>query len=84
MSLNIKNDRVHALAREAARRSGKSQTGAIEEALERYLAQLPEGPPLADIEWILRDVDARLDAAARKTIRDALVELHDERTGLPA
>lgn len=84
MSLNIKNDRVHALAREAARRSGKSQTGAIEEALERYLAQLPEGPPLADIEWILRDVDARLDATARDSIRAALADLHDERTGLPA
>ena len=35
MSLNIKNERVHALAREAARITGKSQTGVIEEALEK-------------------------------------------------
>ena len=33
MGLNIENERVHALAREAARVTGKSQTSAIEEAL---------------------------------------------------
>lgn len=37
MGLNIKNQRVHDLAREAARVTGKSQTSAIEEALERLL-----------------------------------------------
>lgn len=37
MSLNIKNPHVHELAREAARVTGKTQTGAIEEALERLL-----------------------------------------------
>ena len=41
MALNIKNERVHELAREAAHRSGRSQTSVIEEALERYLAALP-------------------------------------------
>jgi antitoxin VapB len=40
MGLNIKNDRVHALAREAARRTGRNQTSAIELALERLLADL--------------------------------------------
>ena len=40
MSLNIKNERVHELAREAARRTGKSQTRVIEEALEKLLADL--------------------------------------------
>ncbi|WP_083190675.1 type II toxin-antitoxin system VapB family antitoxin [Serinicoccus hydrothermalis] len=29
MSLNIKSERVHALAREAARVTGRSQTGAV-------------------------------------------------------
>lgn len=40
MGLNIKNERVHALAREAALLAGTTQTGAIEVALERYLAEM--------------------------------------------
>ncbi|MDO5677103.1 MAG: type II toxin-antitoxin system VapB family antitoxin [Propionibacteriaceae bacterium] len=37
MSLNIKNARVHHLAKRAAEITGMSMTGAIEEALERLL-----------------------------------------------
>ncbi|WP_420114184.1 type II toxin-antitoxin system VapB family antitoxin, partial [Pseudactinotalea sp.] len=44
MGLNIKNERVHALAREAAAITGKSQTGAIEEALQRLLASYGADP----------------------------------------
>ena len=36
MSLNIKNEHVHQLARDAAARTGLSQTGVIEEALRLY------------------------------------------------
>jgi antitoxin VapB len=39
MSLNIKNERVHDLARTAAQLSGKSQTAVIQEALEDWLAR---------------------------------------------
>ena len=39
MGLNIKNQRVHDLARRAAEVTGKTQTGAIEEALERLLRE---------------------------------------------
>ncbi|MFL0577749.1 type II toxin-antitoxin system VapB family antitoxin [Dietzia sp. 179-F 9C3 NHS] len=39
MSLNIKNERVHELARRAAKCTGRTQTGAIELALERLLAE---------------------------------------------
>lgn len=42
MSLNIKNERVHDLAREAARRTGMSQTSVIEVALERLLADMSD------------------------------------------
>ena len=42
MSLNIKNERVHELAREAARRTGMNQTSVIEAALEQLLAQLDD------------------------------------------
>ncbi|MBF4160187.1 type II toxin-antitoxin system VapB family antitoxin [Nocardioides acrostichi] len=44
MGLNIKNERVHALAREAARLTGRTQTGAIEEALELLLREFGADP----------------------------------------
>lgn len=86
MSLNIKNPRVHELAREAARRTGKSQTSVIEEALERYVRDLDEqGRSRLDrVDWILRDVDARLTDADRAAVRRVLLEMYDEATGLPA
>ena len=40
MGLNIKNPRVHELAREVARRTGATQTSAIEDALQRRLDDL--------------------------------------------
>lgn len=39
MALNIKNERVHELARRAAQVGGTTQTGALEVALEEYLAR---------------------------------------------
>ncbi|WP_154792415.1 type II toxin-antitoxin system VapB family antitoxin [Occultella kanbiaonis] len=62
MSLNIKNERVHALAREAAERTGRTQTGAIEFALERLLATLPERDERggARIDRLLDDLRGRL------------------------
>lgn len=81
MSLNIKNEHVHHLAREAAARTGKTQTGAIEAALEHYLATLPPRDthdPRRRIDAILSDVDVRL--AGRGLDTD---DLYDDR-GLPA
>ncbi len=40
MSLNIKNERTHALVRELATLSGMSQTEAVEDAVRRRLAEL--------------------------------------------
>jgi antitoxin VapB len=40
VSLNIKNERTHALVRELAERTGLSQTSAVEEAVVRYLREL--------------------------------------------
>ena len=58
MSLNIKNERVHELAREAARRTGMNQTSVIEAALERLLAQLDDEAGTIDqlIAGLQRDV----------------------------
>ena len=76
MSLNIKNERVHDLAREAARRTGMSQTSVIEVALERLLAEVTEDKGVADrlIAGLQRDI-----AAHGRLSSDAL---YDE-AGLP-
>lgn len=85
MGLNIKNERVHELAREAARRSGRTQTSVIELALERFLAELdaPEDKAArrARIDLILADVDARLTDEDRAAMTADF--LYDE-DGLPA
>ena len=49
MSLNIKNPRVHQLAREAAQRTGLTQTGAIELALERLLTEVAQETSAIDM-----------------------------------
>ncbi len=80
MSLNIKNERVHALAREVAARTGRSQTSAIEIALQRYLDELQRS-----------ERRERLDALIAEIHRSGIAEripadtdfLYDER-GLPA
>jgi antitoxin VapB len=84
MSLNIKNERVHELARTAARRTGRSQTSVVEQALEELLARMDDGAAAERdkeerIERILADFDERL-AGAPPLSTDYL---YDER-GLPA
>lgn len=61
MGLNIKNDRVCTLAREAARVTGRTQTGAIEEALERLLREYGADPEEAAIQ---RKIDLARQIAA--------------------
>lgn len=83
MSLNIKNPRVHALARELANRTGRSQTSVIEEALTRMLDD--DARPVtmdrrARVDRLLADIDARLTDEDRAEIR--AVELYDD-VGLP-
>lgn len=81
MGLNIKNPRVHALAREAAMRTGRNQTSVIELALERLLDQLDEPESTARVDDILRDLDARLGEAERARLETD--SLYDE-DGIPA
>ncbi|MDN5794568.1 MAG: type II toxin-antitoxin system VapB family antitoxin [Intrasporangium sp.] len=88
MSLNIKNDRVHDLARQAARVTGKTQTGAIEEALERLLRDYGADPDAARVGHTLDVVWAIATEYVRDPGRGDLViarveDLYDERTGLP-
>jgi antitoxin VapB len=85
MSLNIKNEHVHELAREAARRTGKSQTSVIEEALERFLADLEHERRKVglkeDIMAIVEDFQARLTPEDRERMNTEW--LYDDETGLP-
>ncbi len=81
MSLNIKSERVHSLAREAARRTGKSQTSVIEEALSTLLADLERtsdpGDRVAAALDIAADFDRRLSAEDRARLSTDL--LYDDR-----
>ncbi|MGC5627751.1 type II toxin-antitoxin system VapB family antitoxin [Georgenia sp. Z1344] len=89
MGLNIKNERVHALAREAARVTGKSQTSAIEEALEHLLALHGADPTRARTEERMRRVRsivtdyAALPMADRADRVTEIEDLYDTATGLP-
>lgn len=78
-------ERVHQLAREAARRTGQTQTGVIEEALAMLLDELDRtDEPVrraADVKRILEDVDRRLSDSDRARLNTD--DLYDER-GLSA
>jgi antitoxin VapB len=84
MSINIKNPRVHELARRAAALTGESQTSVIERALQQLVdeleAEADKAARLAKVNRILADIDRRLsdDDRAAMTTDD----LYDER-GLP-
>lgn len=88
MGLNIKNERVHALAREAARVTGKSQTSAIEEALELLLRERGLDPAEARARRTMEAVralasDYRNDTGDRHRTIHTVEDLHDDATGLP-
>ena len=88
MGLNIKNPHVHELAKQAARVTGKSQTGAIEEALERLLRAYDADPVEARIGQKVDAVHrlvvayAAEDGDSSREIR-AVEDLYDDVTGLP-
>ncbi|WP_158604413.1 type II toxin-antitoxin system VapB family antitoxin [Nocardioides mangrovicus] len=89
MGLNIKSERVHQLAKDAAARTGKTQTGAIEEALEMLLRRHgadPEQVELARrrerIDVILAEMHAEVPDPDRAI--ETTDDLYDPETGLPA
>jgi antitoxin VapB len=82
VSLNIKNETVHELVREAARKTGQSQTSVVETALRRYLSELDEGRRAAELDALIADMQRmwRESDAPVFTADD----LYDPETGLPA
>lgn len=87
MSLNIKNQRVHALAKEAARRTGATQTSVIEQALERLLASLDAAAEdearRARLSALMVEIRETTTEEDRKAAKQAMQDLYDEH-GLPA
>lgn len=83
MSLNIKNEETHRLARELAALTGESLTVAVTEAVrERRDRMRNDRAAVADdLLRIGRDVAGRLPASW--TTGDPTAELYDDR-GLPA
>ena len=85
MSLNIKNEDVHAAVRELAGRLGVSQTSAVEMAVRARLEQLEEErEKAARAERIYAAVAAAQEAFAGIDLRAFERELYDEETRLPA
>jgi antitoxin VapB len=86
MGLNIKNPRVHDLARTAAERFGMSQTSVVEEALRRMLET---APPRSDqgkldlLQGVLARLDSELTDRDRSAMREDIQRLYDDE-GLPA
>ena len=88
MSLNIKNPHVHALARDAARVTGMSQTAAIQAALELLLRSYGEDPAggrvrerIDIVHGIL--VEYTADAGTAQPAIRQVEDLYDAGTGLP-
>ena len=86
MSLNIKNERTHALVRELATVTGMSQTDAVTDAVERRLAELSAAPRddrdarLARVLDLAREIR---ESFGPEGIPDIDAELYDPASGLP-
>ncbi len=87
MALNIKNERVCRLAKQAAELTGQSQVSVLEQALEAYLAEHDAAAAAsrrrARVDRLLAEIDARMTDEDRAAIQRNMDELYDE-NGLPA
>jgi antitoxin VapB len=84
VSLNIKNERTHALVRELAEATGLSQTSAVEQAVERWLEEIKRQQSRRDAHRALLDEYlAHVTDESRDAMQRAMDELYDE-NGLPA
>lgn len=80
VGLNIKNEHVCALARQASQRTGLSQTAVIGEALSAYLAALPDerADRLARVHEWLAEFDAITTPADIEAMREAAEHMYDD------
>lgn len=83
MSLNLKSDEAHRLARELADATGESMTAAIIEAMRERLARLRRG---SEEEFVQRILAIGRDCAAHLTEEERTMNLEDllyDENGLP-
>ncbi len=88
MSLNIKNEEVHAAVRQLADVLGVSQTSAVEIAVRAKLEEMDAGRRRAEREIRIREAVAALqDEFAhtddRADLWAVMEDLYDPETGLP-
>lgn len=85
MSLNIKNEDVHAAVRELAERLGVSQTSAVELAVRARLQELTADAEREErVERFLTAVAAAQEAFEGVDLEPFARSLYDPETGLPA
>ncbi|MBM5798825.1 MAG: hypothetical protein FJ050_08620 [Cyanobacteria bacterium M_surface_7_m2_040] len=88
MSMNIKDERVHAMAKELAARRGTTVTDAVRQALKAALERQPTLTAVDTIEArkaAIREICARVSARPEwqgRTSQELQDELYDEH-GLP-
>lgn len=82
MSLNIKSDEVHELARRLALVSDTSMTSAVEDALRRRLAEVETSHRRRRARAVLEEIWAGMTDDDREALRRAEDEMYDE-AGLP-
>lgn len=84
MSLNIKNEEIHARVRRLAELTGMSQTAAVDDAVRHRLAELEgaAGRRAARMDVVIRAIQLDLTPAEREGLRRADDFLYDD-DGLP-
>jgi len=86
MGLNIKDERVHTLAQRAARLTGRTQTGAIEQALERLIAEheqtQAEAARQERIDLLWQEIQRDTTDSDGESPADVMHDLYDD-AGLP-
>jgi len=82
MTMNIKDEEVHRLARDLADRTGQSMTQVVREALAEYDAKLKNADSEERFIRALRALEGS-GAKSGLTNREADAMLYDSETGMP-
>ncbi len=82
MTMNIKDEEVHRLARELADRTGQSMTQVVREALAEYDAKLKNADSEERFVRALRALEGS-GAKSGLTNQEADTMLYDSETGMP-
>ncbi len=82
MTMNIKDEEVHRLARELADRTGQSMTQVVREALAEYDAKLKNADSEERFVRALRALEGS-GAKSGLTNQEADAMLYDPETGMP-